>query len=378
MKKFFTLMMVLVLVFALAACGKKEEDKPVDPQPEEKKIKVCFITQQLGDNSFADASDITMKQYVEKYGIEYKCTQVGAGGDQLAATREAAQNGFDIVAVGYDVDVIANIEKEAANYPDTTFYFFSAKNNYTPVSDNVVTGYFQSCQSSYVGGLVAGKMSKTGRCAFVGGQENVGLYDWMIGYVQGVERGGSIAVYSWINGDNPWSDPAKAKELSLALYNNYNADIFWGCAGQSGDGVFEAVLQLREQTGNNDMWALGVDSDQYAVFMANDRDETAEVILTSCMKNPVGPVAAMIETLQAGGKIKGGMLTCGAADGTCTIADNDFYRAHASKEAQDLVNTVRAELAAGTAQIVTAYGLSIEELNEFLKAHTLNYQQANI
>jgi len=368
MKKFFTMVMVLVMLFALTACGKKEEEPTPEPEKEDK-VSVCFITAALGDNSFADASDVTMKEYVAKYGIEYKCTQVGSDGDQLAAAREAAQNGFDIVAVQYDTDIIANIEKEAASYPDTTFYFFSAKNNYTPVSDNVVTGYFKSCESSYVGGLVAGKMSKTGKCSFVGGQESTGLYDWMIGYVQGVERGGAIAVYSWINGENPWSDPAKAKELALSHYNNYNTDIFWGCAGQSGDGVFQAVLQLREQTGNNDLWAIGVDSDQHAIFAANGNDDVADVILTSCMKNPVGPVAAMIETLQAGKKIQGGMLTCGAADGTCTIAINDFYKTHASKEAQELVDTVKAELAAGTASIVTAYGLTTDELNTFLEAH---------
>ena len=388
MKKFISLLLVLVLAFAFAACGETPAEEDTTPaQPDEQqeepvvedKVSVCLIVSALGDNSFADASDRSMKEYVDKYGIEYFCTQVGANGDMLTATREAAQNGYDIVCVQYDAEILAMVSEEAKDYPDTTFYLFSAKAD-TEVEnlDNVVAGFFRSCESSYVGGLVAGAMSETGKCAFIGGQENVGLYDWMIGYVQGVERAGSIAVYSWINGENPWSDPAKAKELSKSLKNNYDADIFWGCAGQSGDGVFQAVMEMREETPDKTLWAIGVDADQYAVFEANDKDDVAEVILTSCMKNPVGPVAGFIETLQSGGKIQGGKITCGIKDGACGIAENDFYKANASKEAQDLVETAKDEIKSDKASIVTAYGLSIDELNAFLEAHTLNYQAANM
>ena len=387
MKKFLSMLLVLVLAFALVACGSapaeentapENEGTETTPEPEDK-VSVCFITEALGDNSFADASDRSLKEYVDTYGIEYFCTQVGAGGDQITATREAAQNGYDIVAVGYSADVLAMVQAEAKDYPNTLFYLFSAKAD-TEVEglDNVVAGFFRSCESSYVGGLVAGAMSETGKCAFVGGQENVGLYDWMIGYVQGVERAGSISVYSWINGENPWSDPAKAKELSRSLKNNYDADMFWGCAGQSGDGVFQAVIEFREENPDQTLWALGVDADQYAVFEANDKEDVAEVILTSCMKNPVGPVAGFIETLQAGGKIQGGKITCGIKDGACGIAENDFYKANASAEAQQLVETAKDEIKNDQAEIVTAYGLSIEDLNTFLEAHTLNYQAANM
>ena len=387
MKKFLSMLLVLVLAFALVACGSapaeentapENEGTETTPEPEDK-VSVCFITEALGDNSFADASDRSLKEYVDTYGIEYFCTQVGAGGDQITATREAAQNGYDIVAVGYSADVLAMVQAEAKDYPNTLFYLFSAKAD-TEVEglDNVVAGFFRSCESSYVGGLVAGAMSETGKCAFVGGQENVGLYDWMIGYVQGVERAGSISVYSWINGENPWSDPAKAKELSRSLKNNYDADMFWGCAGQSGDGVFQAVIEFREENPDQTLWALGVDADQYAVFEANDKEDVAEVILTSCMKNPVGPVAGFIETLQAGGKIQGGKITCGIKDGACGIAENDFYKANASAEAQQLVETAKDEIKNDQAEIVTAYGLSIEDLNAFLEAHTLNYQAANM
>lgn len=372
MKKFLSIALVLVLALALVACNKTEGgDTPVDDTA--KKISVCFITQQLGDNSFADASDRAMKGYQETYGIDYSCTQVGAGGDAITATREAGQQGYTIVAVQYGAEVAAMLDAEATDYPDVTFYMFSAPNTYTPACANVISGYFRSCEASYVGGLVAGGMSQSKVCAFIGGMESIGLYDWMFGYVQGVEYAGSNTVYSWIGGDNPWSDPAKAQELATALSNNYNADMFWGCAGQSGDGVFQAVQALRESTGDNSIWALGVDADQHAIFSANGKDDIADIILTSCLKNPMGPIEDMIKTLQAGGTLEGGMLTVGIAQNACGIAENEFYEANVTDAVKATVASAKEELVNGTSSLVTAYGLSTEEINTFLEAHTLNY-----
>jgi len=385
MKKVLSMLLVLVLAFALVACGGTQEEttQPEDNGNEttqeetEKKLSICFICEALGDNSFNDASDNSLKEYAEKYGVDYFCTQVGAGGDIITATREAAQNGYSIVTTMYNAEVIAMLEKEAADYPDTLFYLFTATSDVN-AGDNVVGGFFRSCEAAYMGGLVAGSMSQTGVAAFIGGQESVNLYDWMVGYVQGVERGGSKPVYSWINGENPWSDPAKAKELAKSLKNNYDADMFWGCAGQSGDGVFQAVIELREAEPDKMFWALGVDSDQHAIFEANGKEDIAEVILTSCMKNPMGPVGGFIETLQAGGKVQGGQITCGLKDDACKIAENDFYKANATAEAQELVNTAREEVKSGEIEIMGSYGLSIDDLNKFLEEHTLNYQAANM
>ena len=385
MKKFLATLLALVLMSTLVACGSSSEEAPApadtneqeETQPEEKKLSLCFICEALGDNSFNDASDNSCKAYAEQYGIDYFCTQVGAGGDIITAMREAAQNGYSIVTTMYGAEQIAMLEREAADYPDTLFYLFTATSD-VDAGDNVVGGFFRSCEAAYMGGLVAGGMSKTKVAAFIGGQESVNLYDWMVGYVQGVERGGSSPVYSWINGENPWSDPAKAKELAKSLKNNYNADMFWGCAGQSGDGVFQAVIELREAEPDKMFWALGVDSDQHAIFEANGKEEVAEVILTSCMKNPMGPVGGFIETLQAGGKVPSGLITCGIKDGACRIADNDFYKANTPQEVQDIVNTAREEVKNGTIEVMGSYGLSIEELNDFLKEHTLNYVAANM
>ena len=56
------------------------------------------------------------------------------------------------------------------------------------------------------------------------------------------------------------------------------ADVIYAAAGGSGGGVFEAAVTARE--GGDNVWAIGVDSDQY-----NTADPAVQdVILTSMLK----------------------------------------------------------------------------------------------
>ena len=385
MKKFLALFLVLVLSLSLVACGKTSEGETTNPEPvdsgntepvdegvDPKSISICFVCEALGDNSFNDRSHNSNLATAEKYGVEYHCTQVGAGGDILVAVREAAQNGYDIVTSFYSAELRAMLEQEAADYPDTIFFMFTAPMEYEPPVDNVVACYYRNCEAAYMGGVVAGSETKVGAVSFIGGQELVNIYDWMVGYLEGVEVSDSSTVYAFIGGDNPFNDPARAKEIAYSLYNNYGVDIQYCCASQSGDGMFECIKELREANGTKDFWAIGVDSDQYAVFAANDKMETAEVILTSCMKNPMAPMNSFVETLLAGEKIQGGHLTRGIKDDACGIAENDFFKANASQKTLDLVEQQKQAIKNDEVVVSTSYGLSTDELAAFLKAHTIN------
>ena len=53
MKKFLSLLLVLMLALSLVACGEQGEQSGQGTD----KISACFVTDMLGDNSFADAAD---------------------------------------------------------------------------------------------------------------------------------------------------------------------------------------------------------------------------------------------------------------------------------------------------------------------------------
>ncbi|MBR5502144.1 MAG: BMP family ABC transporter substrate-binding protein [Oscillospiraceae bacterium] len=373
MKKILALMLVLLLSVSLVACGGGGEEGG-ESAGANSEIRVCFVVAALGDNSFADSCDRGLKEAEADFGITYVCNQVGADG-ALNGIREAAQNGYDIVVSGYGSEIIAMLDEEAKDYPNTTFFLYDCTDTSYVAPDNVLAVVFSANESDFVAGAVAAKMSTSKVTGWVGGMEGTGLYDFLVGWVEGVTYADSSATtaYSWVAGSSPFSDPAKAKELTKALYNNYDADIMHGVAGQSGDGVIEAVLELRADTGRDDIWDIGVDSDQHAIFMANDKEEKAEVILTSSLKPCALPAYNLVAAKVNGTEMKLGTQIYGIAEGAAGIAENDFFAANASAEAQAIVKTITEDVLAGKLTVTSAYGLALEDLNAIFAATTANY-----
>ena len=376
MKKFFALLLVLVLSLSLVACngGGGGEETGGETEGANADIKVCYVVGALGDNSFADSCDRGLKEAEADFGITYVCNQVGDDG-ALNGVREAAQNGYDIVVSGYSADIRAMLDTEAKDYPDTIFFMYDCTDTSYEAPDNVLAVVFSANESDFVSGAVAALMSTTKITGWVGGMENTGLYDFLVGWVEGVKYADEAAstAYSWVAGASPFSDPAKAKELTKALYNNYGADIMHGVAGQSGDGVIEAVLELRDETGNDAIWDIGVDSDQYAVFMSNEKEDKAEVILTSSLKPCAKPVYDLVAAMVEGKQIALGCQIYGIAEGAAGIAENDFFAENATDEAKAIVASITEDVLAGKLEVTSAYGLSLDELNAIFQATTVNY-----
>ena len=388
MKKLFSLLLVLVLAFSLVACGGSNPEPapapaPTDggndtPAPTEDPLRVCLVVAALGDNSFSDSCDTGLKEAQRDFGIIYDCQQVGDDG-LVNGIREAAQNGYDIVVAGYDSDRRALLDAESMDYPDTIFFLYdNGDTEYVP-NENVLAVIFKANESDFVTGAIAAKQSTSKVTGWIGGQEYTSLYDFLVGWVEGVKYADETAstAYTWVAGSSPWSDPARAKELTKTLYNNYKADIMHGVAGQSGDGVIEAVLELRE-AGDDTVWDIGVDSDQYAVFMANDKEDKAEVILTSSLKKVAQPVYDLVKTIINGGTPVLGNQTYGIAEGASGCADNEYFRKVANADAQAIADQITADVLAGKLTVSSAYGMSLEDLETLFKAATLNYEAPNL
>ena len=376
MKKFISLLLVLILAVALVACGKKEEDEPTPP-PAEEPLKIAFVCTALGDNSFQDSCATGLYQARDDFGVTVDVKQVGD--DHVPSIREAAQNGYDIVVFGYDSNSQKLVDDEAKNYPNTIFFMYDMGDLNYQAPDNVLAVLYKANESDFVCGAISALMSETKVTSWVGGQEYTSLYDFLVGWVTGVKYADENATtaYSWVAGDQPWSDPAKAKELTKSLYNNFKADIAHGVAGQSGDGVIEAIVELRE-AGVANAWAIGVDSDQYQVFMNNEKEEKAEVILTSSLKKVAQPVYDLIKTLKEGGTPKLGLQVYGIAEGAAGAADNDYFKKVASADAKAICDKITADVLAGTLNVQSAYGMSLEELNTLFAATTANYDSQGI
>ena len=104
-----------------------------------------------------------------------------------------------------------------------------------------------------------------------------------------------------------YNDPTKGKEIAAAMYAD-GADIVYSAAGGSGLGAFEAAA---EAGAPGDVWAIGVDSDQYNLVSA----ELQPYILTSMLKKVDVAVYETIKAFNEGSFAAGVQVFNLASDG---------------------------------------------------------------
>ena len=165
----------------------------------------------------------------------------------------------------------------AAANPDTSFAIIDS------VVDlpNVASLVFAEEQGSFLVGAAAALKTQTGTVGFIGGVENDLIQKFEAGFAAGVAAvDPDVEVLVNYITQPPdfggFNDPARAKEIAAAQYEA-GADIIYSAAGSSGLGAFEAAAEAGEP---GDVWAIGVDSDQYELVSP----ELQPYILTSMLK----------------------------------------------------------------------------------------------
>ena len=324
MKKIIALLLALVMVFALCACGK------TDSASGDKTVVGLVVAGAFGDRSFYDSS----KEGVDKLASEFSNVEVKTiecnNENHDAQMRNAADVSNIVVCVGWE---FYNIETIAPEYPNVHWIWIDNATS-APV-ENVLNITYAQNEGSFLAGYIAAAISDSGVVGAVGGEDSDTINDFIVGYKQGAEyyaaeKGGSVKVET--NYSNDYDDPAKGKECAKALHD-LGADVIFQIASKAGDGVFEAA-----QEGN--FYAIGVDSDQK--YIADD------VIICS-MKKEVG--TSIYEAIKA--YLNGDTSLWG----TTWIADmsNGYVGIGYGEEGatQQVPDEVKAEVEALAAKIVS-------------------------
>lgn len=150
--------------------------------------------------------------------------------------RDFAQDGYHVVFLhGSEYDDVA--KRVAPDYPKTTFVVMggrSAAANLTPIQ-------FASGEATYLAGMLAGGMSKSGKVGCVGPNEIPIIKDSF-----GAFESGAKAVNPSVNVKVTWtgsdSDIAKGKQQAQALLSD-GVDVILHNANAAGAGVFQAVME---------------------------------------------------------------------------------------------------------------------------------------
>ena len=372
MKKLVSILMTAAMSLSLAACGGSSSGTDTSSSGSsaaadsgESKGKIAYIVGALGDKSFSDSGEAGM-QILKSEGWEEKTFELGD-----ASKADKYEDGIlDAIDQGYQyilgsstyMEIMAKLAEE---YPDVKFVGFDENWSDGQLPDNMTCIFYAQNEGSYLVGMLAAGMTKTGTVAVDVGVENPVINDFVTGFVNGVmdyntAHGTSVKVVK--AAVDSWTDPAKMKEIVLDQARNNNADIFYQVAGGSGDGLFEACTEL------NDVWAIGVDSDQYAMYKDGENPEKADVILTSMLKEVGNSLVSIMHSIENGDDSMWGHTTClGLAQDSVGIVDNDFYEANTPEDLRNEISEAADKIKSGELTVKSYFDFENDtEYNAYL------------
>ena len=305
MKKFFALLLALVMVLSLVACGDKKTDdnqgdtntddqqgatttytNPDDIEDnmtsEDGKYEVAFVTDvgQLKDKSFNQGTFDGVKLYAANNGLSYKYYQPANGNqatddDRYDAMKAAVDGGAKVVVCAGFMQEKA-LKRAAEEFTDTSFVFidgYSLKDSNDQVLSNVAGIAFKEEQCGYFAGYAVVKegYEKLGFTGGGGGTNPACIrYGW--GFAQGAndaakEMDKTVDLnYSWEYGATFSASP-ELQTMVSGWYAN-GTEIVFACGGS----MFQSVAAAASA---EDGKVVGVDVDQ---------SSESDTVVTSAMK----------------------------------------------------------------------------------------------
>jgi basic membrane protein A len=343
-KLYIVLSLVLLVGLLLTGCGTAGPAETADEGDDVIKV-VNLINGVLGDKSFFDSADRGLQRVMEDYPqVQVKTIEAGIDPARWQAALEdaAANEEYDVMILGtYQMSEF--LEIVAPQYPDKKFIIYDVSVDYSKADlSNVYSVTYKQNEGSYLAGVYVGLMSESGVVGVVGGQDIPVINDFIVGYEQGArEHGVSNVIIQYAGG---WNDPAKGKELALAMFQQ-GADYVFQVAGGTGVGVFEAAQEMGK-------YAIGVDSDQ-AIIIAETDPAQAEFIPTSMLKNVDNSLYRAMSMYIEGTLPFGEAEALGVAEGGVGLAKNEFYDKMTPDDVKAAIEQVEADLLEGTIVVDT-------------------------
>ena len=313
MKKILSLVLALVMVLSLAACGGKTEAPAADGgAAAESAYKVAMVTDygDITDQSFNQTTWEACLKFNELTGTEvkyYKPTTNDTAG-RVASVELAIAEGHNVVVMpGYAFG--STVAEISADYPDVKFIALDVAKgdlleggvalkgesyDYNPDNwnlndyvymDNVYCAIYKEELSGYMAGYAAVKMGYTS-LGFVGGMAVPAVMRFGYGYVRGID---AAAAELGINVDvkyaygNQFFGDADITAVMDTWYAG-GTQVVFACGG----GIYTSAAEAAKKVGGK---VIGVDSDQQPVI---DGQYGEGMTVTSAMK---GLAPTTIDTL---------------------------------------------------------------------------------
>lgn len=243
-KRIVSVLLTAAMVMTLAAgCGGKSGSESNDGGDSgEAEYKVALVVnQKFGDKASMDDLASGADQAAEDFGVEIAKVESQDASRYEEDIRAMADQGYDMIVTtyAYMTDATKLVAKE---YPDTKFSaIFQTINDGEEKYDNVWDTEFHGEGAFYLGGYIAGLLTKTDHVGFVVGAEEPTPNAEGNGFMMGVLASNPDAKveFSYVGS---YEDPATAKEVTSAMISQ-GCDVIQTDSGASNAGVVEACQE---------------------------------------------------------------------------------------------------------------------------------------
>jgi len=244
-----------------------------------------------------------------------------------------ASSGYDLIfAHGFEYQDAAI--RAGARFPDLTIVVSGGGQ----ISRNVVPLIFRLEQGSYLAGMAAGGMSRSGIIGMVGGVEIPPVQGTFRAFEAGARAvNPDIRILETFTGN--WDDVATAKEAAT-LQLGRGADVLIHNVDAASFGVFQAVREA--VAAGRAVWAIGMNRDQ--------NDIAPEVTLGSAV---IRIPEAFLETARRwqDGQVGGAAIYTGSEDGVVDFVLNPAVADRIPTELIAAIDDARRQIRAGTLEV---------------------------
>ena len=232
---------------ALLSCSSPPRSRTHDA------VRVALITPgSIADAAWNSGAYAGLQRVRDSLNVRISHVEARTPAEQIDALRAYAVQGYEIVfAHGFEFQDAA--ERVSASYPQTAFIVTSGRRAHGNVSPLI----FRLEEASYLAGMVAGGLSRTGILGFIGGIELPPIKAAYQGWVNGA-RAVRPDIRTRLVYLNSFDDVAAGREAAIALIEA-GADMFHHNADAAALGLFQTIKQ------RPGIYAFGANGDQSAL-----------------------------------------------------------------------------------------------------------------
>ena len=310
MKKFFALLLSIVMVLSLVACGETKEPEAATPETDAPEVaeaaySVAMVTDygDITDQSFNQTTYEACKAFCEANGLQFTYYKPASDSDEdrITSIETAIDEGYNVVVMpGY---AFANaIKATCGENPDVTFIALDVGEGDFgdfQLPENTYSAVYQEELCGYMAGYAAVKLGYK-KLGFLGGMAVPAVVRYGYGFVQGAdaaaaELGLTDVECKYAYGNQFFGDADIT--AAMDVWYTSGTEVVFACGG----GIFTSAAEAAAKVGAK---VIGVDVDQAGII---DGGYGAGMTVTSAMKG----LAATVDTLLAkvvDGSFEGGQI----------------------------------------------------------------------